>query len=552
MAPEPKPHPHEGTRGVREQVERYRSSFIAVVSMILLAAAVGGYILAHQNLHLPGWVPVLGKNTYTLKARFQTAQAVTPGQGQAVTIAGAKVGEVASVEVQDGVATVTMRVTPKYARFYKNATMLMRPKTALEDMTIEVSPGTPGAGKLESGETLPLSQTAPNIDFDEFLAGLDTETRFYLQALLAGAGEGLNHNGRALSATLKRFLPTTRLGTEITHELQRRHKNIAQSIHNFRLLVEAVGGKDEQLAELVSASNAVFATFAKEDANFRKTLHLLPGALEKTGNELAKVKTASDALGTTLTKLEPFAKALAPAQLATKKLSLATTPIIKNDIRPFAREILPVVNELEPSTEDLAKAFPKFTVTFGVLNEFFNELAYNPGPKKAGFLFFLDWGNHDLNSVVSSSDANGPLGRSLVYFNCEVLPILKGVAEVNPTVKVLVGLLRPPTKPECQAEGLLGTGSTKASAASASAAYRHVAAGTAAAGSGAFSFPLHNTSFSQLTPVKAGSPSAGSSSTTTRAARRSGGTAARSAATHSRGRAGARASRTGRGTGGKG
>ncbi len=176
----------------------------------------------------------------------------------------------------------------------------------------------------------------------------------------------------------------------------------------------------------------MFATFAKEDANFRKTLHLLPGALEKTGNELAKVKTASHVLGKTLTALEPFAKGLAPAQEATRKLSLATTPIIKNEIRPFAREILPVVNELAPSTEDIAKAFPKFTVTFGVLNEFFNELAYNPGSKKAGFLFFLDWGNHDLNSVVSTSDANGPLGRSLVYFNCEVLPILKGVSEVNP------------------------------------------------------------------------------------------------------------------------
>jgi len=36
---------------------------------------------------------------------------------------------------------------------------------------------------------LPLSQTAPNIDFDEFLAGFDTETREYLQELLAGAGE---------------------------------------------------------------------------------------------------------------------------------------------------------------------------------------------------------------------------------------------------------------------------------------------------------------------------------------------------------------------------
>ena len=27
-------------------------------------------------------------------------------------------------------------------------------------------------------------------------------------------------------------------------------------------------------------------------------------------------------------------------------------------------------------------------MSFSVLNELFNELAYNPGPNKAGFLFF--------------------------------------------------------------------------------------------------------------------------------------------------------------------
>ena len=53
-----------------------------------------------------------------------------------------------------------------------------------------------------------MSQTAPNIEFDEFLAALDAETRAYLQELLAGAGEGLKNNGKALSATLKRFDPT--------------------------------------------------------------------------------------------------------------------------------------------------------------------------------------------------------------------------------------------------------------------------------------------------------------------------------------------------------
>jgi phospholipid/cholesterol/gamma-HCH transport system substrate-binding protein len=451
-------HGHEGGLSVRDQIERYRSAFLAVVAMVVAAAAVGGYILAHQNLKLPGWVPVLGREYFTLKAEFQTAQAVTPGQGQAVTIAGAKIGEIESVSLHEGVAIVTMKVTPKYARLYRNATLLLRPKTQLQDITVEVNPGTPSAGRLRSGELLPESQTAPNVDFDEFLAGLDADTRAYLQELLAGAAQGFNHNSRAFAAAIKRFDPTARYGQEIAQQLEVRHANVARSIHNFRLLMEALGAKDTEISQLVDASNAVFATFAKEEANLQSTLHLLPSALHKTGTNLNKLATATNVVGPTLQQLLPFAKALAPANAATANLARETTPVFKNEIRPFAREILPVVNKLGPSTQQIGEAFPKLAVSFSVLNEFFNELAYNPGASRGGFLFFLPWGNHNLNSVVSTSDAHGPLGRSLLYFNCEILPILKGASEVNETVNLLVGLLKPPTRAECVSQKILAAG----------------------------------------------------------------------------------------------
>lgn len=453
---------HEGGLSVRDQIERYKTAFLAVVTMVVIAAAVGGYILSHQNFKLPGWVPVLGRNFYTLKAEFQTAQAVTPGQGQAVTIAGAKVGEIASVDLHDGVALVSMKITPRYARFYRNATLLLRPKTQLQDITVEVNPGTPSAGRLRSGEVIPQAQTAPNVNFDEFLAGLDAETRALLQELLAGAAEGLHGNGRTLAAVLKRFDPAARYGQEIASELEKRNRNIERSVHNFRLLMEALGEKDTQIAQLVDAANAVFATFAAQEANFKRTLSLLPGALQKTGSGLGKLATAASEIGPTLTKLQPFARSLAPANEATQRLAKRTTPVIETQIRPFAREILPVVNELAPTTKQFTEALPQLTKTFGVLNEFFNELAYNPGSTKGGFLFFLDWGNHDLNSVLSTADANGPIGRTLVYFNCEILKLFKGASEVNPTVNLLVGLLKPPTREECAKEGLSTVGAAAA------------------------------------------------------------------------------------------
>jgi hypothetical protein len=151
----------------------------------------------------------------------------------------------------------------------------------------------------------------------------------------------------------------------------------------------------------------VFKTFAKEDASFKKTLRCCPARCTRPAGP-RQARRRAHVLGPTLHKLEPFARALGPANEATRKLSEKTAPIIKNEIRPFAREILPVVNELGPDDgRNLSKALPKLATSFSVLNEFFNELAYNPGPSKGGFLFFLDWGNHDLNSVLSTAESHG-------------------------------------------------------------------------------------------------------------------------------------------------
>jgi phospholipid/cholesterol/gamma-HCH transport system substrate-binding protein len=455
-----------GGRGIRDQIDRYRTAFIAVVTMVVIAAGSAGYILAHERLSVPGWVPIIGREHFLLKAEFTTAQAVAPGQGQQVTIAGAKIGEIASVELHDGRGLVSMDLTPSYARYiYRNATMLLRPKTGLKDETVEISPGTPSAGRVSGGYTIPITQTAPDGNLDELLAALDTEARASLQELLAGAGEGLQGNSANLSATLKRFVPLGHDFIEIGREVDKRQAYVKSSIHNFRLLLEALGNKDTQLAALVDSSNAVFATFAQQDQQVQETLRELPAALRATNKGLAKASTAFHLAGPTLKALEPFAKNLAPAERAARPFFAKTTPIIARQIRPLLSKILPVLNTVSPSVQELSEAFPKLKTSFAVVNEFFNELAYNPGPNQGGFLFFLDWANHDLNSVVSQGDATGALGQTLVYYNCSLVPLLKVVGEADPTAGEILGLLNPPTSAVCQAAGAAGAPAAKAASA---------------------------------------------------------------------------------------
>jgi phospholipid/cholesterol/gamma-HCH transport system substrate-binding protein len=455
----------EGARGIRDQIERYRTAFIAVITMILIAAVSAGYILAHERLAVPAWVPVIGHEHFTLRGEFQTAQAVTPGQGQEVTIAGAKVGEIASVELRNGRAIVNMSLTPRYAHYiYRDATMLLRPHTQLKDETVEVNPGTPSAGRVRDGYTIPVAQTAPDGNLEELLDALDTESRAALQELLAGAGEGLDGNGANLAATLKRFAPLGHDIAAIGREVDRRQHEVAISIHNFSLLMEALGNKDSQLAALIDSSNAVFATFAQQDRQVQETLRELPAALKATNHGLAKASTAFHLAGPTLHALQPFATALAPANRAARAFFRTTTPILRTQIRPLLRHILPVLNTVAPSVTEVSEAFPKLETAFAVFNEFLNELAYNPGANQGGYLFFLDWANHNLNSVVSAGDAHGSLGQTLLYYNCNLVPLLKAVGEVDPTAGLVLGLVNPPSPAQCTAIAGAGTTAAKAAA----------------------------------------------------------------------------------------
>ena len=58
-----------------------------VLPAFALAVLVSVYILGHERLHLP-----FVNQPMTINAEFSTAQAVTPGQGQYVTISGVQIG----------------------------------------------------------------------------------------------------------------------------------------------------------------------------------------------------------------------------------------------------------------------------------------------------------------------------------------------------------------------------------------------------------------------------------------------------------------------------
>ena len=160
------------------------------------------WIFTQQKASLPSWVPLVGEEFVHVTGEFTTAQAVTPGQGQAVDVAGIQIGKVTSVDLEDGHAVVGMDIEPKYLELiHPDASLLLRPKTNLNDMVVEVDPGT-AKGHIEDGYNFPLSRTEPNVNLDAFLATLDADTRQYIQLLVAGGAQGIGGRGRQLSRRL--------------------------------------------------------------------------------------------------------------------------------------------------------------------------------------------------------------------------------------------------------------------------------------------------------------------------------------------------------------
>jgi phospholipid/cholesterol/gamma-HCH transport system substrate-binding protein len=400
--------------------------FAAIIGLIILAGGVSLYVLTQERLR----IPFLKPTPFKLKAEFSTAQAVVAGQGQTVRVAGVRIGDIGNVELKDGRAVIAMDVDPEYKSLVRtNATALLRPKTGLKDMFVDLQPGTNDKPAVKEGFTIPIRATQPDINPDEILSVLDTDTRDYLQLLVNGLGRGLDKRGGDLRDLFARFEPTHRDLERVNGAVATRRHNLSHLVTSLNILSKELASHDDDLARLVDSSAAVFGAFASESRNVSTAVRELPGTLHQTTDTLQRVNTFAQLLGPTTEKLRPAARALDPANHAVRPFAREAAPQIQKSIRPFVRESRPLVRDLHPVSTRLAKAAPDITQDFMRFNHFLNLLGYNQngreGPDKASrqesYLFWLAWLNHSATQLFSTSDAHGVFRPVTIAAPCATL-----------------------------------------------------------------------------------------------------------------------------------
>jgi phospholipid/cholesterol/gamma-HCH transport system substrate-binding protein len=401
-------------------IRKRLKEFTAILVLAAIAVGVAAYILPHERFRFP----LIQSEPVHFNAAFSTAQAVTPGQGQTVRVSGVRIGDIGKVSLKDGRAIVRMDIDEQYKTLlHTDATALLRPKTGLKDMFIEISPGSHSAPVAQPGWTLPVQNTLPDVNPDEIYSALDNDTRAYLQLLVNGAGQGLKGEGGDLREVFQRFEPTHRDIARVTEQVATRRQNLRRVISSLHVLNAELATKKQDLTELVSSSATVFRAFASEDANISRAVQLFPPALRETTDALNKVTTFANVLRPAANHLRPTVIALDKANRSVGPLAREATPILRDQIRPFVVASRPLVRDLRPAASSLASATPNLTGSFTVLNHLFNMLGYDPsngtsaafdGSQQRSYLFWLAWLNHQAINLFSTSDPNGPY-RPIVF-----------------------------------------------------------------------------------------------------------------------------------------
>jgi phospholipid/cholesterol/gamma-HCH transport system substrate-binding protein len=427
-------------------IRKHMKEFVAIVVLIVLAAGVAFYVLTQERFRFP----FLSPQPVKMYAALSTAQAVTPGQGQTVRVSGVKVGEIGQVKLKNGQAIVEMDIDPQYkSLLHTDAQALLRPKTGLKDMFLEVSPGSHSAPVAKPGFTIPVQNTLPDVNPDEIYSALDSDTRQYLALLVNGAGQGLKGNGGELQEVFRRFEPTHKDLATVTTQVATRQQNLRRLVNSLHNLNNELAGKSTELTQLVDSSSAVFRALASEDSSITRSIGLFPPALRQTTDTLNKVHTFTNVLRPAAIHLRPVAFSLNRANVAVRPFAREATPLLRNDIRPFVVEARPLVRNLRPAAENLAKATPDLGRTFVVLNHLFNMLAYDPsngsdapfdGSQQRSYLFWIAWVDHIANNLFASADANGPFRPIVLSGDCQSLTSITDAIGVPSGLTSLVQL----------------------------------------------------------------------------------------------------------------
>ena len=330
-----------------------------------------------------GVIPLKSKS---YRAKAQIAESTLLVKEAEVRIAGLNVGRVKKQELRpQGGTLVEMEIADEYAPLPKDTRVLMRQKSLLGQIYIEITPGSKEAPKLEDGGELTDANVQETVDFDEVISTFDKPTRDNYQGWIKELAKAIKGRGEDLNDAFANFVAFTEDGNSVLEILDEQDPALRRLIKNTGVTLGAINRRYGEFGQFVQNANDFFGALASRNDALAETISIFPTFLDESRQ--------------TFDRLREFAI----------------------DTRPLVRELQPVALQLRPTLHDLGRLAPDLQHLFTKLEPVIDESG-DTLPEAEKFLRCLN-GSEPCDRDLQGNRQPGVL-ESLYPYLEELNPVL--------------------------------------------------------------------------------------------------------------------------------
>jgi phospholipid/cholesterol/gamma-HCH transport system substrate-binding protein len=320
------------------------------IAVIVTTLAAGtGLLLATSATSQDG-------GPYEVRAIFDSASFLVPGEE--VRIAGAKVGEVAEVDVtrpgeavtagsadEPGKAAVVLRIDdPAFQDFREDASCIIRPQSTLGEKFVEcrqtqpratttdappplgeVPEGEPGEGQL----LLPLQNNGKAVDLDLVNNIMREPYAERFRLILNDLGAGFAARGDELEEIVERSNPALRQTNRVLAILAQQNRALAELARDSDTVLAPLARERRQITGFIRESTVAAQATAERSADLEAGFARFPSYLRELRKTSVALRQFSDAGTPVITEFGDAAPSVTRAQRALEPLADAATPALK-------------------------------------------------------------------------------------------------------------------------------------------------------------------------------------------------------------------------------
>jgi len=376
---------------------------LLLAGQALAALAFVIALLHAEGVHLPG------ASARATHVRVVLADAAGMPAGRTpVLVSGVPSGRVESVRAEGSHAVATLRLDgDARAALHADATATIEPASALEDMTIDLHPGSASAPPLAPGARIAQARTRGRVSADRVLDVLDADTRAQVAIVLDQLAVATDAAPGALRRAVLQLRPAVDGATRVTSALDRRRALLARLVDAVERIAATTDAHNRALGRAISTARRTLAVSSRQHAALRRSIGTLPSTLHALDGAVADTRRLATPLVPALDRLRPVAAA-APATLRALRRALPQTGGLVRDVGTLAREgrapvkrARSVLTRLGPLATQLRAPTTRLASILRAIN------AKRDGIGELG---------ENFSGVLSTNDANGPILRGLGFF----------------------------------------------------------------------------------------------------------------------------------------